>query len=111
MNPAVSVTIDANQFDEYGLLKDAQAWSEPLAQVVASDIGVGRLTDAHWLIIYTLRDHYARHGVAPVMHRVCQEAGIERRRVNDLFGYCLNAWRVAGLPNPGEEATSYLSNM
>ena len=111
MNPAVSLTIDANQFDEYGLLKDAQAWSEPLAQVIASDIGVGRLTDAHWLIIYTLRDHYARHGVAPVMHRVCQEAGIERRRVNDLFGYCLNAWRVAGLPNPGEEATSCLSNM
>jgi tRNA 2-thiouridine synthesizing protein E len=111
MNPAVSETIDASQFDEYGLLKDVQVWSEPLANAIASDIGVGTLTDAHWLIIYTLRDHYARFGAPPVMHRVCQEAGIERRRVTELFGYCLNAWRVAGLPNPGEEATSYLSNM
>jgi tRNA 2-thiouridine synthesizing protein E len=31
--------------------------------------------------------------------------------VNDLFGYCLVAWRVAGLPNPGEEARSYLGSM
>ncbi len=111
MNPAVSETIDASQFDEYGLLKDTQAWSEALARDIARDISVGTLTDAHWRIIHTLRDHYTRSGTPPVMHRVCQDAGIERRTVNDLFGYCLNAWRVAGLPNPGEEATSYLGNM
>ena len=111
MTLAVSAAIDAKQFDEYGLLIDAQAWSEQLAQVIADDNGVGTLTDAHWRIIHTLRDHYARYGAAPVMHRVCHDAGVERRRVNELFGYCLNAWRVAGLPNPGEEATSYISNM
>ena len=38
-------------------------------------------------------------------------AGIERREVNELFGYCLVAWRVSGLPNPGEEAKSYLGGM
>lgn len=111
MNQAVTTTSDANRFDEYGLLKDGHAWSEPLARQIAADLGIDPLTDAHWLIIYTLREHYARRGVPPQMHRVCQEAGIERRRVNDLFGYCLNAWRVAGLPHPGEEAASYLSNM
>lgn len=111
MNLAVSQTIDANQFDEYGLLKDAHTWSESLAQDIASDLGIGTLNDVHWRIIHTLRDHFTRHGTPPVMHRVCQDAGIERRQVNELFGYCLNAWRVAGLPNPGEEATSYLSNM
>ncbi len=111
MNLAVSAAIESDQFDEYGLLRDAHAWSEQLAHVIASDIGIGTLTDAHWRIIHTLRDHYARYGAPPVMHRVCQDAGVERRRVNELFGYCLNAWRVAGLTNPGEEATSYLSNM
>ena len=45
------------------------------------------------------------------MRRVCHDAGIERHQVNELFGYCLVAWRVAGLPNPGEEAKSYLSDM
>ncbi len=111
MNLAVSETIDTTQFDEYGLLKDAQTWSEQLAQVIASDIGIGTLTDTHWRIIHTLREHYARFDAPPAMHRVCQDAGIKRKLVNELFGYCLNAWRVAGLPNPGEEATSYLSNM
>jgi tRNA 2-thiouridine synthesizing protein E len=45
------------------------------------------------------------------MHRVCHDAGIERQQVNDLFGYCLIAWRIAGLPNPGEEGKAYLSGM
>jgi len=27
------------------------------------------------------------------------------------FTTCLGAWRVAGLPNPGEEAKSYLNDM
>ncbi len=111
MTLAAAQTLDLKQFDEYGLLIDAQVWSEPLAQLIADDLGVGQLSDAHWRVIHTLRDHYARYGTPPVMHRVCQDAGIKRKSVNELFGYCLNAWRVAGLPNPGEEATSYLSNM
>ncbi len=45
------------------------------------------------------------------IRNVCQKAGIDRAEVNELFGYCLVAWRVAGLPNPGEEAKSYLGAM
>jgi len=29
--------------------------------------------------------------------------------VQHLFGGCRSAWRLAGLPNPGEEALSYMS--
>jgi tRNA 2-thiouridine synthesizing protein E len=28
--------------------------------------------------------------------------------VDRLFGGCREAWRIAGLPNPGEEAKSYM---
>jgi tRNA 2-thiouridine synthesizing protein E len=28
--------------------------------------------------------------------------------VKQLFGGCLSLWRVAGLPDPGEEARAYL---
>lgn len=98
-------------FDEDGLIRDFGSWSEPLAERLAQDEGVGPLTEAHWKIIRAMREHYARLGVAPVMHRVCQQAGIERQQVNELFGYCLVAWRVSGLPNPGEEAKAYLSSM
>ena len=98
-------------FDEDGLIRDFASWSQPLAQALAWEAGIGRLGAAHWRIIRAMREHYAKLGAAPAMHRVCHDAGIERRQVNELFGYCLVAWRVAGLPNPGEEAKSYLSDM
>lgn len=106
-----ATTIPSELFDEDGLVRDFTSWSESLAETLARDEGIGRLTEAHWKIIHAMREHYARLGVAPVMHRVCQAAGIERQQVNELFGYCLVAWRVAGLPNPGEEAKAYLSSM
>lgn len=98
-------------FDEYGLLKDGGSWNEQLALNIAKELGISHLSTDHWQIIALLRDHFARYGAAVAMHRVCREAGIERSKINELFGYCLNAWRVAGLPDPGEEAKSYLSNM
>jgi len=99
------------EFDEYGLLLDFDSWSEPLAQTTADELGIGTLTEGHWRVIRVLRDFHQRNHRLPPMHRVCHAAGIERAVINQLFGYCLNAWRVAGLPFPGEEATSYLSNM
>lgn len=98
-------------FDEDGLIREFSLWSESLAEAIAEDAGIGSLTAAHWKVVRALREHYAKLGVAPAMHRVCHDAGIERQQVNDLFGYCLIAWRIAGLPNPGEEGKSYLSGM
>lgn len=31
--------------------------------------------------------------------------------VKQLFGGPLEAWRIAGLPDPGEEARAYMANM
>jgi dissimilatory sulfite reductase related protein len=98
-------------FDEDGLIRDFTSWTEPLAEYIAQEAGIGPLSDEHWKIIRAMREHYKKLGAAPAMHRVCRDANIERRQVNKLFGYCLVAWRVAGLPNPGEEAKSYLSDM
>jgi TusE/DsrC/DsvC family sulfur relay protein len=98
-------------FDEDGLIRDFTSWTEPLAEFLAQEAGINRLSEEHWKIIRAMREHYKRLGAAPAMHRVCHDAGIERQQVNKLFGYCLVAWRVAGLPNPGEEAKSYLSDM
>ena len=111
MHTPAATIIPPELFDEDGLIRDFASWSESLAETLAQDAGISRLTDAHWKLIRAMREQYAKHGVAPVMHRVCNDAGIERHQVNDLFGYCLVAWRVSGLPNPGEEAKSYLSGM
>lgn len=94
--------------DEDGLVRDFSLWSEDLAVALARDEGIADLGDKHWRLIHTLRSEYERMSGPPAMRTVCQKASIDRSEVNDLFGYCLVAWRVAGLPNPGEEAKSYL---
>jgi tRNA 2-thiouridine synthesizing protein E len=99
------------EFDEDGLLRDPAQWNETLAQTIAQREGVGALNEAHWKVIHSLRQHYARFGAAPAMIQICRLHGQHRHWVHDLFHSCLNAWRVAGLPNPGEEAKTYLSDM
>ena len=98
-------------YDEYGLLLNPDDWSEPLALSIASDIGITHLTTDHWTIIRGLRKHYEKFGVAPTIHNFCHSHGHKSDWVHKLFNTCLNAWRVAGLPDPGEEAKSYLSDM
>lgn len=108
--PATSQPTQRPEFDEDGLLREPEQWSEALAQVIAAREGLGVLADAHWKIIYSLRAHYARFHVAPAMVQICHMHGQDKFWVHDLFHTCLNAWRVAGLPNPGEEAKTYLSD-
>lgn len=97
--------------DSDGLVKDFSLWSEQLALDLAREEGLGPLGERHWRLIRAMRAEYQRLEGPPAMRRVCHQAGIDRSEVNELFGYCLVAWRVAGLPNPGEEAKSYLSAM
>ncbi len=108
--PQIQERLEA-EFDEDGLLMDPAQWNEALARTIAQQHGLGELTDEHWKVIRALRDHYGRFGVAPAMIRVCRAHGQDVHWVHNLFHTCLNAWRVAGLPNPGEEAKAYLSDM
>ncbi len=99
------------EIDENGLLKDAQMWNESVARELAARDGIAVLTADHWKIIHSLREYYAKFGVAPAMSQICHVYGRDWHWAHDLFHTCLGAWRVAGLPDPGEEAKSYLSDM
>lgn len=98
-------------FDEDGLISDFSFWTEDLARELAREEAVGPLDERHWQIIRALRAEYERLASVSSIRNVCHQAGIDRGAVNELFGYCLVAWRIAGLPNPGEEAKSYLGGM
>lgn len=97
--------------DEDGLVADFSFWTEELAQELAREEGIANLGERHWAVIRALRGEYERMAAVSSIRNVCHQAGIDRSAVNELFGYCLVAWRVAGLPNPGEEAKSYLGGM
>ena len=99
------------ELDENGLLREPGAWSETVARELAALEGLGELSADHWKIIHALREYYNRYGVAPAMNQICRVHGRDWQWAHDLFHTCLGAWRVAGLPDPGEEARSYLSDM
>lgn len=96
--------------DEAGLLVNPDLWDELLAVDLAHYLGLRGLNDDHWQVIFALRDYYNKYGVAPAMKHICHSAHHDELWVHDLFGSCLNAWIIAGLPDPGEEAKTYLSD-
>jgi len=99
----------ALSFDADGFLSDAQSWNDQVAETLAELEGVAPLQAAHWRVIRFVRDRYLRLGAIPPMRRICRSSELSRQEVKSLFGGCLQVWRIAGLPDPGEEARAYLN--
>jgi TusE/DsrC/DsvC family sulfur relay protein len=106
--PTLASELMPDHFDEDGFLKEPEIWSERLAQQIAENDGLGPLADAHWEVIACLREHYLKSGALMPPSHVCWVNHLGRYCVQDLFGSTREAWRVAGLPNPGEEAKAYM---
>lgn len=96
-------------FDEDGFLVEGSPWDPTLARVIAAAEGVNNLGYEHWRILHYIRDYHARFGAVPMLRKVCRREGIDRHRMKHLFRSCQSAWRIAGLPNPGEEAKAYMN--
>lgn len=96
------------QFDEYGFLISPELWSENVAAFIAELDGIAPLNTEHLQAIYYLRDRYLRIGAIPPLRNLCRGTGLSRDRVKALFGGCRSLWRIAGLPDPGEEVRSYI---
>lgn len=110
MNTA-SQKLSLLELDENGLLLHPEDWSKDIAMVIAKELDIDLVTAEHWKVIEALREHYDRFGVAATIHNICHANHKDKNWVHNLFHDCFNAWRVAGLPDPGEEAKAYLSDM
>ena len=93
--------------DEEGFLIDPSDWDRSFTERRADEQGVF-LTDQHWKLIDLIRDKYLRFGSLPPMRTVCKSVGLNKYSLKRQFGSCLNLWKMAGLPNPGEEAKAYM---
>jgi tRNA 2-thiouridine synthesizing protein E len=105
---AASAIVSSNQFDRNGYLVDSDDWTHDLAEDLARQAGIAELTAKHWQVIGIVRDGYFSFGALPVMRLVCRAAGLDPSRAHELFSSCSSLWRIAGLPNPGEEARAYM---
>ena len=95
--------------DDDGFLAASEPWTPSLAEGVARQEGVDALTAKHWEVIHLVRERYYAIGALPVMRLVCRAVGLDPGKAHQLFASCTSLWRIAGLPNPGEEAKSYMN--
>ena len=96
------------EFDDDGFLVDHATWSEALADRIATADGVGHLSASQLGILRLLRQEYGRHRTVTALSHVCHLGGQDADCMQRLFPSPREAWRLAGLPNPGEEAKAYL---
>ena len=95
-------------FDPDGFLLDPAMWSESLADRIAQNDGLGELSTLQIGLLHALRREYAKHGTVTALSHVCHLIGQSADCQQHLFPSPREAWRVAGLPNPGEEAKAYM---
>jgi len=96
------------RLDQEGYLIDPIEWSAAFTQKKAQQAGI-QLTSQHWQVIELIRDKYLRLGALPPMRSVCRSVSVDRNELKKQFGSCLLLWKIAGLPNPGEEAKAYMN--
>lgn len=100
--------LDPALFDADGFLIDPTVWSESLADRIAQHDGLGELNELQIGLLHALRREHAKHGVVTALSHVCHLTGQSADCMQHLFPTPRAAWRVAGLPDPGEEAKAYL---
>lgn len=94
--------------DEEGFLIDPSDWTCAFTEQKAREASI-ELNSKHWHLIDIIRDKYLRLGALPPMRSVCRAAGFEKHELKQQFGSCIKLWKIAGLPNPGEEAIAHMN--
>ena len=103
-----SVDSSSIELDEDGHLRNADLWSEAIANSLAEQDGI-RLNEDHWWLIRFVQQHYERYGMPPLMRVVIRQwrqqpgrADVSSRTLYRLLpdGPIRLACRYAGLPKP-----------
>ena len=95
--------------DDNGFLIDHRLWNKEIARQLARNEAIDELSDNQWRAIELVRNRYLKLGAAPLMRHVCRQLELSPIEKTQLFSGCLQLWRIAGLPDPGEEARAHIN--
>ena len=96
--------------DKDGYLLNSQQWNEDVARSIAQLENI-ELTDAHWEVIYFVRDFYQEYNTSPAIRMLvkamAENLGEDKgnsRYLQRLFpeGPAKQATKLAGLPKPAK---------
>lgn len=93
--------------DDDGFLANLEDWSETVARVLAAREGVGELSEDKLDILKFMREYYRKYNFFPIVRFVCKNVHQPRNCVTEQFIDPVKAWKIAGLPNPGEEVIRF----
>lgn len=97
-----TLTDAAVERDAEGFFTHPEQWSEPMAEEIARENGIGPLTDRHWQVIHFMRDAYLKNGSAPSIRTLGKASGVPIKELYQLFpkGPAKLAAKIAGIPKP-----------
>lgn len=96
--------------DKHEYLADFNEWSPELAGHIAELEGI-EMTEAHWEVVYFVRDFYQQFDTSPAMRVLVKAIGksLGPEKANSMYLYKLfpkgpakQATRIAGLPKPAK---------
>ncbi len=93
--------------DKDGFLANIDDWSEQVARVLAAREGITDLPEEKLDILRFMRGYYAKHHFFPIVRYVCKSVHQPNDCVTEQFIDPVTAWKIAGLPNPGEEVITF----
>lgn len=86
--------------DDKGYLVNFNDWSEATAAALAEREGVRRLSKEQVELLRFIREYYLRHNFFPIVSALCRSAHQGRSCMREGFMTPLQAWKIAGLPQP-----------
>ena len=96
-------------FDSDGFFIDPEQWDIALAQRIAHSEGMGEMDGLQQDLLMTLREEFKKFGAVTALSHICHLNGLDPDCLHQMFHSPRQAWRIAGLPYPGEEAKVYLA--
>jgi len=93
--------------DDDGFLVNLEDWSETIARILAAQEGIEELSEDKLDILRFMREYYRKYNFFPIVRFVCKNVHQPGNCVVEQFIDPVKAWKIAGLPNPGEEVIGF----
>jgi dissimilatory sulfite reductase related protein len=95
-------TAFAVETDAEGFLLHTSDWTPELAEDIAQENGIDRLTERHWLVVRFMRERFLATGTAPTIRSLGKESGVPVKELYKLFpkGPAKLAAKIGGIPKP-----------
>ena len=98
------------EVDDDGYLVRFEDWDEDVACALAEREGVEELGKDRLDILRYTRQYFNESGSYPVFGAVCLNVSQPKDCVVEKFPDPVSSWKIAGIPNPGEEIETFLNH-